>query len=101
VSRLAHPLDRDEKRFVSRQARRRERGHLVTQVTFKLFDVAPVNRSPAAQVPPPLRDLLFERPAGGHHAGLVFIQMAWRVSSTTFQRWRCAASCVRPSRVMR
>ena len=75
-----------------------ERRHLVAQVAFQLLDVRPVNRPPAAQVHPPLRDLLLERRAvgEGRHAVRAFIQMPRSVSSTTCHCWRWAASCARP-----
>ena len=98
----SHPLDGHEERFVAGEAGGRECRDLIAQVAFELLDVLAVDGLPAAQVRAPLGDLILERRAGRcRHAGLVFIQIAWSVWSTTFHRWRSAASCVRPSRVMR
>ena len=98
----AHALDGDQEGFVSCQAGLRERRQLVAQMSLELLDVRTVKGLPAAHVRPPLRDLLLERLVGeGRHAGHAFIQMPRRVSSTTCHCCRWAASCARPSFVIR
>ena len=56
---------------------RGEHRHLVAQVALQFLHVRPMDGPPAAQVPSPLRDLLFERRAvgGDRHAVHAFIQM--------------------------
>ena len=80
-----HPLDRDQERFIPCQAGLGERRQLVAQMSLELLHVRTVNGPPAAQVLPPLRDLLLERSIdeGGHtvHAS---IQIPRRVPSTAF-----------------
>ena len=98
----AHALDRDQERFISRQPGLGERRQLVAEMPLELFHVGTVNGLPAEQVGPPLRDLLLERSIGeGRHAVHAFIQRPRRVSSTTCHCCRWAASCARPSLVIR
>ena len=79
-----------------------ERRQLVAQMSLELLHVGAVKRLPAAQVRPPLRDLFLERAIGeGRHAVHAFIQIPRRVPSTTCHCCRWAASCIRPSLVIR
>ena len=98
----AHPLDRDQECFIPCQAGLDERRQLVAQVSLELLHVGAVKSRPAAYVRPPLRDLLLERSIGeGRHAVHAFIQMPRSVTSTTCHCCRWAASCARPSLVIR
>ena len=98
----AHALDRDQEGFVPCQAGLGERHQLVAQMPLELLHVGTMKGGPAAHVRAPLGDLLLERSIGeGRHAVHAFIQMPRRVSSTAFHCCRCAASCARPSLVMR
>ena len=79
-----------------------ERRHLVAQVSFQLLHVGAVDAPAGGGVRAPLRDLLLERAIGeGRHAVHAFIQIPRRVPSTTCHCCRWAASCVRPSLVIR
>ncbi len=98
----AHALDRDQERFIPCQAGLGERHQLVAQMSLELLHVGTVKGLPAADVRPPLRDLLLERSIGeGRHAVHAFIQIPRRVPSTTCHCCRWAASCARPSFVIR
>ncbi len=98
----AHALDRDEERFVRRQAAVGQRLQLVAQMAFELFDVGAMHALAAPHVRAPLRDLFLERSiGGGRHAVHLFIQRPRSVSSTTCHCCRWSASCERPSFVMR
>src|SRR5262249_61731252 len=58
--------------------------------------------SPARYPPPPLRDLLLERSIGeSRHAIRAFTQIPRRARSTTCHCCRWAATCARPSLVIR
>ena len=86
----------------ARQAGLGERRHLVAQVSLELLHVWSMDDPPTAQVLAPVRDLLLERAIGeGRHAVHAFIQIPRKVLSTTFHCCRCAASCARPSFVIR
>ena len=98
----AHALDRDQERFISCQAGLGERRQLVAQMSLELLDVGTVKGLPAAQVRPPLRDLFLERLIGdGRHTVHACIQIPRRVPSTACHCCRWAASCARPSFVIR
>ncbi len=98
----AHALDRDQEGFFSCQAGLGQRRQLVAQMSLELLDVGTVKGLPAAQILPPLRDLLLERLIGeGRHAVHACIQIPRSVPSTTCHCCRCAASCARPSLVIR
>ena len=58
---VAHPLDRDEERLVGREARLGESRDLLAQMVLELRHVDGVDGLPAAEVAPPLVDLLLER----------------------------------------
>ena len=98
----AHALDRDQERFVSGEAGLGERSELIAQMSLELLNVGAVNGLPAAQGRPPLRDLIFHRLIGeGRHTVHACIQIPRRVPSTAFHCSRWAASCARPSFVIR
>ena len=79
-----------------------ERHQLVAQMSLELLDVGTVKGLPTTYVRPPLRDLLLERSIDeGAHAVHAFIQIPRRVPSTTCHCCRWAASCARPSLVIR
>ena len=89
----AHALDRDQEGLFSGQAGLGQRRQLVAQMRLELLDVGTVKGLAAAQVLPPLRDLLLERLIGeGRHAVHACIQRPRRVPSTTCHCCRCAAS---------
>ena len=98
----AHALDRDQEGLFSGQASLGQRRQLVAQMSLELLDVGTVKGLPAAQILPPLRDLLLERLIGeGRHTVHAFIQIPRRVPSTACHCCRWAASCARPSLVIR
>ena len=89
----AHALHRDEERFVTCQPALGERRQLVAQMSLELLHVGTVKGLPAADVRPPLRDLLLERLIDeGRHTVHAFIQIPCRVLSTAFHCCRWAAS---------
>ncbi len=98
----AHALHRDQERLIRRKAGLGERRQLVAQMALELFHVGTVNGLAAAQVRTPLRDLFLERLIGERrHTVQACIQMPRRVPSTAFHCCRWAASCARPSFVIR
>ena len=99
---VAHPLDSHQERFIPVEASFGEGRELIAKMSFQLLYVGTVNSLTAAQVRPPLRDLLFERSIGDRrHTVHAFIQIPLRVPSTAFHCSRWAASCARPSFVIR
>ncbi len=58
---VAHALHRHQERFVGGEPRVDEARDLLAQVVFELRHVDGVDRLPAAEVAPPLVDLLLER----------------------------------------
>ena len=97
---VAHALDGDEKSFVARQARVVQRLQLVPEMSLKFFHVGAVKNLAPSHVSAPLRDLLLQRRIA-RHAGHAFSQIPRSVSSTTCHCRCCAASCARPSDVIR
>jgi hypothetical protein len=88
--------------FIPSQACFGEYRYLVAEVALQFLHVGTVQGLPAAQVRPPLRDLLLERLIGeSRHTVHAAIQMPRRVPSTVFHCSRWAASCARPSFVIR
>ena len=78
-------LTATRERFISGKAGLGERGQLVAQVSLEFLHVGTVNRLPAAEVGPPLRDLILEWLIGeGRHTVQACIQMPRRVPSTAF-----------------
>src|SRR6266540_2352569 len=99
---VAHALDRDQEGLFSGEAGPGQGRQLVAQMPLELLDVRTVKDLAATQILPPLRDLLLERLIGeGRHAVHACIQIPRRVLSTTCHCCRWAASCARPSRVIR
>ena len=99
---IAHALDRNQECFIPCQTGLGERRQLIAQMSLELLHVGTLKTLTAAYVRAPLRDLLFERLIGeGRHAGHSFIQIPRRVPSTTCHCCRWAASCARPSLVIR
>ena len=93
----AHALDRDQEGLFSGQAGLGQRRQLVAQMPLELLDVGAVKGLAAAQILPPLRDLLLERSIGeGRHAVHACIQSPRRVLSTTCHCCRCAVE-LRPA----
>ena len=58
---LAHALHRHQERLVGGEPRGGQHRHLLAQMVLQLRDVDGVDRLPAAEVAPPLVDLLLER----------------------------------------
>ena len=58
---VAHALHRHQERFIGREPRIDETRDLLAQMVFQLRDIDRVDRLPAAEVAPPLVDLLLER----------------------------------------
>ena len=58
---VAHALHRDQERLVGGEPRVGQHRHLLAQVVLQLRHVDGVDRLPAAEVAPPLVDLLLER----------------------------------------
>ena len=58
---VAHALHRHQERFIGGEPRIDQARDLLAQMVFQLRDVDGVDRLPAAEVAPPLVDLLLER----------------------------------------
>ena len=58
---VAHALHRNEEGLIGRQPRDLQHRHLLAEMVLELRDVDGVDRLPAAEVAPPLVDLLLER----------------------------------------
>ena len=118
---VAHALHRDQERLVGGEPRVGQHRHLLAQVVLQLRDVDGVDRLPAAEVAPPLVDLLLERyrvtwsrhrqaPCGSGAADARWLagtgttsarQMPRSVASTACHCLRSSASCARPREVIR
>ncbi len=58
---VAHALHRHQERFIGGEPRVDQDRYLLAQMVFQLRHVDGVDRLPAAEVAPPLVDLLLER----------------------------------------
>ena len=77
---LAHALHRHQERLVGGESRPHEHRDLLAQVVLELRHVDGVDRLPAAEVAPPLVDLLLERSC---------VICSRRHGSGSLWQWRC------------
>ena len=119
---VAHALHRHQERFIGVESRVDQDRHLLAQMVFQLRHVDRVDRLPAAEIAPPLVDLLLERDSGISDpaslrlllavGGLTPVQLAGTdretvrqmprsVASTACHCLRCSSSCARPWDVIR
>ena len=100
---IAHALDRDQECFIPCQAGLGERRQLIAQMSLELLRVGAVKTLLAAYARAPLRAICSSSGfiGEGRHAVTAFIQMPRRVTSTACHCFRWAASCARPSFVIR